>query len=215
MFCRKCGGKLEDGWIVCPRCGDPQKQGDTQQIFPGISNKWRTAARVAVILLVLIMLGNQMPDNTEGSRHGAAASKKAVREEKAEKGADTKSEGQSKTAENQQNTQENSFSIPAGTYVNNHSFPGWQALVAVDYVSEDWLEVSLFTESYTNTAVFYGGKVDGRTIQVTAEGTGVTLTLHWENEREMTITRTGEFAGTDSSMFNDMTSTNYTLASRF
>ncbi len=119
------------------------------------------------------------------------------------------------TAASQQNTQEGNFSIPAGTYVNNQLFPGWQALVTVNYASVDWFEVSIFTDPYMNEATFYGGKVDERTIQVTAEGTGITLTLHWENEREMTMTRTGEFTGTDSSMFNDMTNTNYTLAPGF
>lgn len=118
-------------------------------------------------------------------------------------------------AENQQDTQGNDFSIPAGTYVNNEIFPGWQALVAVNYASADWFEVNIFTDPYMNMATFYGGKVDGRTLQVTAEGTGITLTLHWDSEREMTLTRTGEFTGTDSAVFNDMTNARYTLASGF
>ena len=347
MFCRKCGNKLEDDWIVCPSCGEPQKQGDIQQTSPGAVKKWWIAAGAGVIFLVLIMallgtlimLGSQMPDNTDGSESDKTALKEAVKEDKieltetaapkrkskkkatsakeAENGVAADTAVQSKTAEektaealrseyifpdsstrylseeevrskdvsqlligrneifarygyifemeelkthfegtswykgtvpgnqfdgdavfndfekknielikrvedeingtaaSQQNTQEGNFSIPAGTYVNNQLFPGWQALVTVNYASVDWFEVSIFTDPYMNEATFYGGKVDERTIQVTAEGTGITLTLHWENEREMTMTRTGEFTGADSSMFNDMTNTNYTLASGF
>lgn len=342
MFCRKCGNKLEDDWIVCPSCGEPQKQGDIQQTSPGAVKKWWIAAGAGVIFLVLIMallgtlimLGSQMPDSTDGGETDKTALKEAVKEEKieltetaapkrkskkkiasakkAENGVAADTAAQSKTAEairseyifpdsstrylseeevrskdasqlligrneifarygyifemeelkthfegtswykgtvpgnqfdgdavfndfekknielikrvedeingtaaSQQNTQEGNFSIPAGTYVNNQLFPGWQALVTVNYASVDWFEVSIFTDPYMNEATFYGGKVDERTIQVTAEGTGITLTLHWENEREMTMTRTGEFTGADSSMFNDMTNTNYTLASGF
>ena len=347
MFCRKCGNRLEDDWIVCPSCGEPQKHGDIQQTSPGPVKKWWIAAGAGVIFLVLIMallgtlimLGSQMPDNTDGSESDKTALKEAVKEDKteltetaapkrkskkkaasakkAENGVAADTAVQSKTAEektaealrseyifpdsstrylseeevrskdasqlligrneifarygyifemeelkthfggtswykgkvpgnqfdgdavfndfekknielikrvedeingtaaSQQNTQEGNFSIPAGTYVNNQIFSGWQALITVNYTSVDWFEVSIFTEPYMNTATFYGGKVDERTIQVTAEGTGITLTLHWENDREMTVTRSGEFTGTDSSMFNDMTNTNYTLAPGF
>ena len=345
MFCRKCGNKLEDDWIVCPSCGEPQRQGEIQQASPGTVRKWWIAAGAGVIFLVLtmallgtlIMLRSQMPDNADDGESGKMASKEAVKEKKkeltetaapkrkskkraasakkAENGVAADTAVQSKMAEgktaeairseyifsdsstrylseeevrskdasqlligrneifarygyifemeelkthfegtswykgtvpgnqfdgdavfndfekknielikrvedeingtaaSQQNTQVGNFSIPVGTYVNNQIFPGWQALVSVNYASVDWFEVSIFTDPYMNAATFYGGKVDERTIQVTAEGTGITLTLHWENEREMTITRSGEFTGTDSSMFNDMTNARYTLAS--
>lgn len=76
MFCRKCGNKLEDDWIVCPNCGEPQKQGDIQQTSQGASSKkWWIVAGTAVVSLVLIMiflgmlliLGSQDTENTDAS----------------------------------------------------------------------------------------------------------------------------------------------------
>ena len=32
MFCSKCGKKLQDGWAVCPNCGQPVEQTSPEQI---------------------------------------------------------------------------------------------------------------------------------------------------------------------------------------
>ena len=32
MFCSNCGKKLQDGWAVCPNCGQPVEQTSPEQI---------------------------------------------------------------------------------------------------------------------------------------------------------------------------------------
>ena len=107
------------------------------------------------------------------------------------------------------------FSFSEGTYVNDQLIEEMQALVTVNYASADWMEVSFLTMPETNVLTLYGPKIDEKTVQVTEQYTGVSVTLKWDNAQEVTLTSSGEFEGRDGAFFTDLANAHYVLAPGF
>ncbi len=105
------------------------------------------------------------------------------------------------------------FAIPAGIYVNDQLFQGYQALLTLTYFEDDQVGVEFSTEPQSNSIALYGFRIDDRTIQVAEEYTGIIATLTWDSENEVTVTCSDEFTGMDSALFNEMVNTHYSLAS--
>lgn len=114
---------------------------------------------------------------------------------------------------NKQQSQE--FVISEGTYTNDQLLPDRQALIMVSFASVDWVQVKILTTPESNMMTLYGPKIDYKTVQLTEEYTGITVTLNWDSAREVTLTSSGQFTGMDAGLFNELTNAHYSLAPGF